>query len=47
MPPQACAQKGVLRAKIGKPPGIRGKNGELLSLRELGTVREDELPVLR
>jgi hypothetical protein len=37
----------VLRAKVSEPPGVRGKNAELFSLRQLGTVREDELPMLR
>jgi len=37
----------MLRCEVGKPPVVRGKNAELLSLRQFRTVREDELPVLR
>src|SRR5256885_14338675 len=46
-PAQPCAQEGVLRAEVGKPPGVRGENAEIFSLRQLRTVGEDELSMLR
>ena len=46
-PAEAGLEEFMLGSKVCQPPGFRRDDAELFALREVGTIRQDELDMLR